>query len=185
MKRTPEPVPVVALAVGTQLPDLIDKPAAYWFGLFAEGRAIGHSLLFVVLLCVVVGSLAARYDRTPVAIAFGVGLFSHPFADAIPIVKSGRFDELSYLLWPVLRSPDYSTQSFAPHVTHWTSQATAFSPSVLLIQWWSNFFVFQSWLTLFAVGLWIVDGAPGLRFGLEGLRTMIHARGSSHETESR
>ena len=39
---------VVALALGTQLPDLIDKLLGWGIGILPGGRSLGHSLLFAL-----------------------------------------------------------------------------------------------------------------------------------------
>ena len=41
---------MLALAIGTQLPDLIDKPLTYQFAVLPSGRSLGHSLFFAAVL---------------------------------------------------------------------------------------------------------------------------------------
>jgi len=173
--KPPGELAVLTLAVGTQLPDLIDKPGAYWFGLFAEGRALGHSLFFLVALCAVVGYLGVAYDRRQSAGAFAIGALSHPLADALPVLVKGRFGELSFALWPVLASPNYPTRSFGPHVAHWSTQLHELTLLGFLTQW-QSFFVIQLWLTVLAAVVWVGDGRPGLALcwrSVRSLRTVV------------
>jgi len=91
---------VVALAVGTQFPDLIDKPLAWWLGVLPGGRTLAHSLLVAVPLVLVLGVLARRYDAGPRATAFAVGYLSHLAGDALVPALVGSPRELAFLLWP-------------------------------------------------------------------------------------
>jgi len=56
--RQPSGHAALALAVATQLPDLIDKPLAWQFGLLSSGISVAHSILVGV----------------PLAFALGIGL---------------------------------------------------------------------------------------------------------------
>jgi len=69
---------VIALGVGTQFPDLIDKPLGWTFGVLPGGRTLAHSLLTVAVVAVVLaiplGVVSARRRREPVD--YGATLFS-------------------------------------------------------------------------------------------------------------
>jgi len=83
-RRAPTGPAVLTLAVGTQLPDLIDKPLAWSLGILPSGRSLGHSLLFAVLLTIVVWVVAQRYDRQREVSALMVGHLLHVLADSTP-----------------------------------------------------------------------------------------------------
>jgi membrane-bound metal-dependent hydrolase YbcI (DUF457 family) len=91
---------VVALALGTQFPDLVDKPLAWWLGVLPGGRTLAHSLLVAVPLVLLVGLLARRYDAGPRATAFALGYLSHLAGDALVPALVGSSRELAFLLWP-------------------------------------------------------------------------------------
>lgn len=98
---------VLALLVGAILPDLIDQ-ALYRLADVPSTRTLGHSLLFLVPLCVVVALVVHRtaYPAT-VWQAFVIGALSHPATDALYPLAFERYDELGFLLWPVTTSPPY------------------------------------------------------------------------------
>jgi len=93
---------LVAVLVASQLPDLIDKPLAWWVSLLPSGRSLGHSLLFALPLVVSVGVVAHRAGRFGVAPAVAAGYLSHLLGDAYVEIYYWRVDELTYLLWPLL-----------------------------------------------------------------------------------
>ncbi len=136
------------VALGTQAPDLVDKPLAWSLGVLPAGRTLGHSLLVAaVVLAVCHAVVAPRYGRLPV-VAFGVGYLSHLLADLPPELLAGEVGRASYLLWPLLAPPPYELEpSFVAHL-----QAYELGP----------YEAFQLLLFGVAVGVWYRDGAPGL-----------------------
>jgi hypothetical protein len=112
----------VLLAIGTQFPDLIDKPLAWSIGVLPTGRTLGHSLLVAVPISIA----ASRLLPTGQGAAFTIGYGSHLAADALWPVVEGQVGFLAFLLWPVLPSPTYEVApSFGAHLTAftWTSQS--------------------------------------------------------------
>jgi hypothetical protein len=113
----PDDATAIALAVGTQLPDLVDKPLAWSFGVLPSGRSLAHSLLVGGLLVAVVVALARRYGRHERAGAFAVGYYAHLFGDALGPLTSLDVEFLTFLAWPVLAPPPYENDSsFAEHL---------------------------------------------------------------------
>ncbi|MDS0475686.1 metal-dependent hydrolase [Natrinema sp. 1APR25-10V2] len=118
---------LLPLAVGSQFPDLVDKPLAY-YGILASGRSAAHSLLSAVLIagCVTWGvhALHRRYPAhrwgarlyavTPAA--FAIGYLSHLVGDSLAPLRVGASAELTYLGWPLLAAPRYTGDSVAPWV---------------------------------------------------------------------
>lgn len=103
--RAPNASPVLALVVGSQFPDLLDKPLAWTFDILPGGRTLGHTLLFATLLLPAVYALAHRLDRVELAIAFAIGHLSHLVADVPPSVLRGDLSGTVYLLWPLFGQP--------------------------------------------------------------------------------
>lgn len=96
---------LIALAVGTQLPDLVDKPFAWYLGILPHGRSLSHSLFAALLLCGLVLAVARRYDRPLVGVAFGTGYLTHLATDGLYPLLDGEWASLGYLFWPVTSVP--------------------------------------------------------------------------------
>lgn len=146
----PQGPTAVAVAIGTQLPDLIDKPLAWRFGLIPSGRSLAHSLLFLGVLAAVAWALGRRYDRQVEATAFAGAALSHVVADMLPAALAGEWAKLGALLWPltpVYQYPeelDYTIIGFFLEL----EPAALVSPEL--------------GLTIGAVVLWVYDGVPGV-----------------------
>lgn len=111
--RPPDEIPTVLLVIGTQFPDLIDKPLAWSLALLPSGRTLGHSLFVLVPLSVLVYALAARYRNPEWGCAFAIGAFSHAFVDVLPAVIRGEYEYTTSLLWPLLPPPPYEERDRA------------------------------------------------------------------------
>lgn len=146
--QLPEHPEVYLLGIGALLPDLVDKPLAWTFGVLESGRSLGHSaLVAVIVVGVLYLALAPRFGRQPV-VAFGIGYLTHPMAD-LPYnaVLAGEFEFLHYFVWPLLAVPTPESDislityllSYEPGLTDWV----------------------QLGLVVLALGLWRFDGSPG------------------------
>jgi len=148
-RRPPTGPAAIAVAFGTQFPDLVDKPLAWTFGVLPNGRSLAHSLLVATLVVAVVAVVFRRWNRGRVATAFAVGYLSHLFGDALSPLASGDVSALAFLAWPLAPPIEYATeQSFAAHLGELALDA------VVSVEFALGVAVF---------GLWVVDGAPGLR----------------------
>ncbi len=97
--------PIAALAVGTQFPDLIDKPLAWEVALLPTGRSLGHTLL--VLVPAVAALWAFLPSRRRLVGAFSVGWVTHLLADARHPLMAGTLEGAGYLFWPLTALPPY------------------------------------------------------------------------------
>ena len=157
-------VALVALLVGTQFPDLVDKPLA-WVGVLAYGRSLAHSLLVLVPLCLVVVVVARRREARQVGGAFAVGALSHTLGDAWDGLVALDVDEMSFLLWPLLPTPDADgAGTAAGHASRLASEVdTTAAGTSGLADLVGSEPVAQSLLLGVAVAVWVAEGAPGLR----------------------
>ena len=152
----PSAAATLAVAVGTQFPDLVDKPLAWTFHVLPSGRSLAHSLLTVAVVCVLVYVYARRNGLGRPALAFAVGYISHPFADALSPLLAGEYEYIRYLGWPVLDQPPYDTsRGFGAHLAD-------LEPSSLVLA--------GTFLVGFALLVWLRDGRPGLAALREWLR---------------
>ena len=146
--RPPGSGAALLAAVGTQFPDLVDKPLAWTFHLLPSGRSLGHSLLTAAVVCGLWFWIARRRERSALAIAFAVGYVSHLFTDAIVPLLTGQYRYVAYLGWPLLDLPPYDTSAgFAAHFT--SVELTPFAMGQVV-------------LVALVLAVWLRDGRPGL-----------------------
>ncbi|MEM4780837.1 MAG: metal-dependent hydrolase [Halalkalicoccus sp.] len=159
----------VAVVFASLLPDLIDKPLAWQFGVFDGGYAIGHSIFFAVPLSILVGVLAHRWGRTHVGLAFCVGYLLHLPSDLLPqYVRDGTVPT-ERILWPIERaeSPDHGglVDGFFANFLPYLTELGGMEPTPYLYA--------QFGLAGFALLLWIYDGMPVVRELLVGTHRRI------------
>lgn len=145
--RPPGSGATLAVLVGTQFPDLVDKPLAWSFHLLPSGRSLAHSLLTASVVCLLVGAYLRRHDRPLLGLAFAVGYVSHLFADAILSLLEGQYRYVSYLGWPLLELPPVD-------------------PGIGFVERFASmeftaFMLAQFVLVGLALALWSRDGRPG------------------------
>ena len=161
-RRGPRDVSTFALAFGTQFPDLIDKPANWYFDIY-DGRAIGHSLFVMVPLCLVVYLLARKYERQGLGVAFAVGTLSHLASDALFPVVRGSGLNAPYLFWPLVPAPVYPSDSFTDHFVRLQSKFGSLDAASIpgLID--GGFGLYLAFV-FGTIGIWMLDGFPGVGF---------------------
>jgi len=147
-RRRPTWPGVALVAIGSQVPDLIDKPLAWTLNVLPSGRSLGHSFILGTVIVVVVVALLRRYELR--GWPFALGYYSHLLGDSIRPLLGGRFHDLTFLLWPVFEAE------------------TGSEPSIGIIQYLLN--AQLGGTVLIELGLasavfvwWLLDGAPGVR----------------------
>ncbi|ADD06254.1 DUF457 family protein [Natrialba magadii ATCC 43099] len=158
--RPPRALPLIALAIGSQFPDLIDKPLAWSVSVLPGGRTLGHSLLFAALLIPAVLLVAARLDRQQIGIAFLIGHVSHLVADLPPSVLRGDLAGTEFLLWPLIEQPP---EDPVDGILDAILNYYALGP----YEW------FQFALFALAILVWYRDGLPGLATVRTSLRRRV------------
>ncbi|WP_207590103.1 metal-dependent hydrolase [Halomontanus rarus] len=148
--RPPRALPVIALAVGSQFPDLIDKPLGWSLGVLPGGRTLAHSVFFAALLVPVVYALALRFDHVELAVAFVFGHVCHLLTDIPPDVTTNGPAELTFLFWPVLEQPEYEEVG---------SILEGFLRYSMGSYEWG-----QLGLCVVVIALWYRDGMPGFAY---------------------
>ncbi|MFD1597936.1 metal-dependent hydrolase [Halobellus rarus] len=160
-RRAPGGAPTLVLAFGTQFPDLFDKPLNWWFNIF-DGRAIGHSVITTVVICVLLFVAARKYGHRDLVGAFSIGVFTHLLGDSWNVLLSGSYGRASFLLWPLLSPPTYPKDSLLDHLREWLGffQTVPGSSPRLLVE---TQFGLQLVLFALLIGVWAFDGFPGPR----------------------
>jgi len=159
-RDSPTGLEAVVVVFASVLPDLIDKPLAWEFGVFDSGYAVGHSIFFAVPLAVFVGTIAHAATRPRAGLAFGLGYLSHPPADVVDTVFRQGVLQVELVLWPIAsvdgRPPGPGVlEGFLYYFDrYWNAVLAGDLSTYLLIQFG---------LAGVVVVVWLVDGAPVLR----------------------
>ncbi|MFP8954024.1 metal-dependent hydrolase [Natrialbaceae archaeon A-arb3/5] len=179
-RRSPTGLEAFSAVFASVLPDLIDKPLAWEFGVFDVGYALGHSIFFAVPLSILVGLLASRVGRTGAGIAFGLGYLLHLPADVLDGYLRGGRVRTELMLWPVetLDSPGERTG----FVDEFTRIFGAYQQDLLAGDL-STYMWAQLGLAGLVFLLWLYDGAPVLReclgYGKRVVSGLVSGRGQA------
>ncbi len=159
-RDSPGAAGTLVVVFASVLPDLIDKPLAWQYGVFETGYALGHSVFFAVPLAITVGWLARTVGRPRLGVAFGLGYLLHLPADVLPAyVTRGEFP-IERILWPVrTAAPDSQRRDFLGQAAE------------MIVGYWQGIVAGElstyEWgvfgLSAFVFALWLYDGAPVLR----------------------
>lgn len=144
----------VVLVLGTQFPDVVDKPLAWVFGILPSGVSLAHSLLFLIPVCVLLFFVSGRH---PASSAFGAGYGSHLVGDAIyPLATSGNVNP-AFLLWPLISRVPSDTRGLLGNLMYYTDQFVVFlgTPRGRV------YLLAEVILLLLTVVIWATDGFPG------------------------
>ena len=99
-RKLPTPRLTALAFVGSQFPDLIDKPLAHQFGLLPSGRVGMHSLpISVPFVCVII-AYGWYTDRRRLASVFAFAHLSHLLADNYKPLLGATPSVSPDLLWP-------------------------------------------------------------------------------------
>lgn len=148
---------VVVLAVATQLPDLVDKPLAWWLGVLPGGLSLAHSLLFALPACLVAVVVARRAGAPAAGRAFTVGYLTHLAGDVVyPLATDGHL-RLGFLAWPLVASPPVDAPGFLAQVLAFLAQFRAF----LATPRGQLYLLLEVCLLAVGVLVWAVDRFPG------------------------
>ncbi|WP_226041653.1 metal-dependent hydrolase [Natrinema sp. DC36] len=159
-RESPTGLEAFTVVFASVLPDLIDKPLAWEYGVFENGYAIGHSLFFAVPLAIFVGMIAHAATRSRAGLAFGLGYLLHPFGDVVDSVFRQGVLQFELMLWPIASVEGHSPgpsflEAFFDLFGRYSSDMLAGDISTYL---WA-----QLGLAGAALVVWLVDGAPVLR----------------------
>lgn len=120
---------VAVVFVGSQFPDLIDKPLAHQLGIVPSGRVFMHSLPIAVPFLLLVVWYGWKTDRTRLSAVFAFAHLSHLFADNYGLLLPPNPQVSPDLLWPFVEPVR------RPAVPHWAG------PEGINITLWTLFSV--------------------------------------------
>jgi len=168
LRRRPDDWPVVVLAFASVMPDLIDKPLGWQFGLFATGWGIAHSVFVAVPASVLVYA-AARRAGLGVGVPFAVGYLLHLVGDVIPKSLGQGELYLDPVLWPVGNPSPDEYGSFVGGVRdHLVTYAADLAGGELGLT-----VALQVGSVALGTLLWVADGLPGLRLAAGSVRRAV------------
>lgn len=157
LRSRPSDRSVFALAVATQLPDLVDKPLAWQFGVLSNGIGVAHSLLVGVPVALALG-VALRFKGHPeLGAGVAIGYGSHVLGDLLFAALFSRPPILPSFLWPVYTTP----VAAAPGLGTKTWQLLLASQALLGSEMGRTYFLLETLLLGGTVALWVLDGKPG------------------------
>lgn len=115
-RRLPQGYTLLLVFLATQLPDLIDKPLAWTFGVLPSGRMFAHSLVIALPVLSLGCFLAARRGWGRLAAVFSLAYLSHIAGDFYQVLLKGTdYYFFSNLFWPLLAANPDRQPSFAAH----------------------------------------------------------------------
>ncbi len=167
--ETPRAGPVVALLVGSQLPDLIDKPLAWWLQILPSGRSLGHSLFFALPFVTMGVWVARRYRRTDIGVALGLGYLLHLPGDVVYPVLLGDNPAYGFLLYPIVPREGYVESGALGKISGLFGEFLGFLQTPRGMLYLSG----ELGLVVVALWLWVWDGKPGLGAFSRRLRRAI------------
>lgn len=156
-QRPPTTRALIVLAVASVLPDLVDKPLAWWLTVLPAGRSLGHSLLVAVPVVAVVLVVGVLVDERPIAVAYFIGHLSHLAGDVVyPLIVKGEL-RVGFLAWPLVAAPGGEPTQALPHLQDLIGAFLAF----LSTPRGAAYLAGELGLLALALGLWLADGRPG------------------------
>ncbi len=171
-RDSPGGVEAFAVVFASVLPDLIDKPLAWEYGIFESGYALGHSIFFAVPLAITVGLLTRAWGRPKTGVAFAVGYLLHLPSDVFDGYIRGAGNEWQWeiMLWPTATAPSSGhthgfIDMFEQLFSGYWAELTGGDPSTYLLA--------QLAIAAFAGLLWLFDGAPVVRELIIGAKRVV------------
>ncbi|EMA40905.1 metal-dependent hydrolase [Halobiforma nitratireducens] len=177
-RDSPGGLEAFAVVFASVLPDIIDKPLAWEFGVFETGYALGHSIFFAGPLAIVVGLLARSWGRQRAGIAFGLGYLLHLPADIVDGYVRGGYLEFGIVLWPVRPIETPPTHSHEGFLAEFVRLFAGYQEQLLAGDL-STYLWLQLGVGVLTALLWLSDGAPVLRECLLGCKRLLGSLGAS------
>lgn len=148
----------ILLLVITQLPDLVDKPFSWVFGVFSTGYALGHSVFVAVPIGAAVLIVSRLYGRVRLGVVIVVGYWTHLGGDVLNPLRSGGSVSPERVLWPVVSGTPYEEDLGASrgirYVLEFVDSLARMDPLTLV-----GVYLL---LPVATILIWIRDGTPGL-----------------------
>jgi len=156
-RRPPSSLGALVVVLGTQFPDLIDKPGGWVFGVLPSGTSVAHSVFVAVPVSLAAVAVARRRSTPEVGVAFAIGYLSHLAGDVLFSVLIGQGPAFGAVLWPLGEEPPGGTVSVLALVSRLFGRWVEYLASPAGI----GYVLFEVGLLAVAVAVWARDGTPG------------------------
>jgi hypothetical protein len=178
--RPPREWPVLALAFGTQFPDLLDKPAEWVFGVLPS-TGVAHSVFVAIPLTLVLLAVGYRRERLGVSVGFSVGYLLHLPGDVFYDLLLGSEPSYHKVLWPLVPADVQSNVDLFALLARFFDRYADFilSPAGL------PYLLGEVALVGGTAALWLADGRPGLGVLRRLFRRVVGRPGESARPEDR
>lgn len=100
-RRLPSKGLMSVVFVGSQFPDLVDKPLAHTVPILPSGRVFMHSLPFAIPICILVIWYGIVTDRPALSDGFVLAYLIHLFTDWQHMLLAGELPP--NLFWPFMK----------------------------------------------------------------------------------
>jgi hypothetical protein len=155
--RPPGHAAAMAVAFGTQFPDLVDKPLAWSLDVVSSATSVAHSAVVAAGAIALVGVVARRRGHPAIAAAFAVGYVSHLVGDVVYWVFRGGTLAVGVVLWPFRRPPESESVGLLAETSRLFVTLLDFLGTPAGV----GYLVLEAALILGVLGLWLADGRPG------------------------
>ena len=155
----PDDAVAVAVLLGTQFPDLVDKPLAWWVAVLPSGHSLAHSLPVALALSGVAAGLTHYFGSPAVGVAYGVGYLTHLAGDALYPALLGGDVAFAFLVAPLAgggAAPGPAPGLFEMVAVFWGQFVSFLGTPRGLVYLGGELAV-----TGGAVLAWLLDGRPG------------------------
>ncbi|SDR30536.1 metal-dependent hydrolase [Natronobacterium texcoconense] len=177
-RESPGGLEAFAVVFASVLPDIIDKPLAWEYGVFETGYALGHSIFFAIPLAIVVGFLARSWGRTRTGVAFGLGYLLHLPADVVDGYVRGGELEWGIVLWPVAPVETPPTHTHEGFLAEFTRLFAGYFDQLLAGDL-STYLWLQVGIAVLTALLWVYDGVPVVRECLLWAKRVLSSVGAA------
>ncbi|RRJ33661.1 metal-dependent hydrolase [Halocatena pleomorpha] len=148
----------IALVVGTQFPDIVDKPLAWQFGLLPSGNSLAHSALVAGVSSALVLVVSHRRRVPQLGIAFVMGYLLHLPGDVLYPLVYGNGLWTEFLWWPFVSVGSGESFSVLSKVSHLLKRTGGF----LMTPAGRAYLGGELGLLLSTIVVWWFDGRPGI-----------------------
>lgn len=170
-RDSPTTEETIVVLFASILPDIIDKPLAWEFGIFASGRALAHSIFFGIPLSFIVIYYSWRKGRFRTGLAFTIGYLLHLVADVFPTYLVDGELPIERILWPIYQDGGGYEAGFREEFIDNVREYYIWIYEQLVSGNPDPYLLLVLVIGVFGLLLWIYDGFP---VGREVYRTLRH-----------